>query len=169
MTLLGVAASLAGFLFIGRGAVFAVAMAAVSVIAGSFAFARPALRFKLSLPKLSSRAGAAGAFVYGILFAGATITTSAGPLLLILSSAFATGRVSRGAALALAFGCGRDLPFLLVGSSALFVQRWGGRIDRARRSRSPVAFCCSSSALISPGLRAFCADAIRCARCSSVT
>jgi cytochrome c-type biogenesis protein len=53
-----------------------------------------------------------GSFLYGFIF---SLGTSAAPLLLLLTVAAAQARPEYGFILALAFGIGRGLPFLLAG------------------------------------------------------
>jgi cytochrome c-type biogenesis protein len=79
------------------------------------------------------RAGLTGAFTYGVLFSVATITTSAGPLMLLLTIAAAVGRPLYGAVLSLAYAVGRGVPFLLMAVFAARVQRWLDRVERLRR------------------------------------
>lgn len=92
------------------GRYWALGMAAVSLIAGIVAFTGPRLRVK----KLAAlrRPGLAGTFLYGFIF---SLGTSAAPLLLLLTVAAAQARPEYGFILALAFGIGRGLPFLLAG------------------------------------------------------
>ena len=92
------------------GRYWALGMAAASLIAAIVAFTGPRLRVK----KLASlrRPGLAGTFLYGFIF---SLGTSAAPLLLLLTVAAAQARPEYGFILALAFGIGRGLPFLLAG------------------------------------------------------
>ncbi len=92
------------------GRYWALGMAAVSLLAAIVAFTGPRLRMK----KLASlrRPGLAGTFLYGFIF---SLGTSAAPLLLLLTVAAAQARPEYGFLLALAFGIGRGLPFLLAG------------------------------------------------------
>ena len=92
------------------GRYWALGMASVSLIAAVVAFRGPRLRVK----KLASlrRPGLAGTFLYGFIF---SLGTSAAPLLLLLTVAAAQARPEYGFMLALAFGIGRGLPFLLAG------------------------------------------------------
>lgn len=71
--------------------------------------------------------------MYGFLYSVATVTTSAGPLLLLLTIAAAIGNPLYGAALSLSYAVGRGLPFLLLGLFAGTVGAWLARIGRARR------------------------------------
>lgn len=65
-----------------------------------------------------------GAFVYGILYSVATITTSAGPLMLLLTVAAAIGKPLYGAFLSLGYAIGRGAPFLFFGIFAGAAGRW---------------------------------------------
>lgn len=112
---------------------FAIGTAIVSLIAGIAAIFGPTLRRYISDPEISQRGGIAGAFLYGLGFSVATVTTSAGPLLLLLTIAAAIGRPFYGAVLSLAYAIGRGLPFLLLGLFAGAVGSWFARLGRARR------------------------------------
>jgi cytochrome c-type biogenesis protein len=68
-----------------------------------------------------------------VLFSVATITTSAGPLILLLTIAAAMGRPAYGAALSIAYSVGRGLPFLALGLFAGRLSSWIERIEPARR------------------------------------
>ena len=67
------------------------------------------------------RPGVAGSFAYGFVF---SLGTSAAPLLLVLTVAATEARPANGLLLALAFGVGRALPFLLAGVFAGAVMRF---------------------------------------------
>ena len=84
-------------------------MSLISAIAAVVAFYEP----RLSVSKLAAirRPGIGGSFIYGLIF---SLGTSAAPLLLLLSVAAATANPLFGFILALCFGIGRGLPFLLV-------------------------------------------------------
>ena len=101
------------------GRYWALGMASVSLIAAIVAFSGPRLRVK----KLASlrRPGLAGTFLYGFIF---SLGTSAAPLLLLLTVAAAQARPEYGFMLALAFGIGRGLPFLLAGLFAGVLMRF---------------------------------------------
>ena len=101
------------------GRYWALGMATVSLIAAVVAFRGPRLRVK----KLASlrRPGLAGTFLYGFIF---SLGTSAAPLLLLLTVAAAQARPEYGFLLALAFGIGRGLPFLLAGLFAGVLMRF---------------------------------------------
>lgn len=101
------------------GRYWALGMASVSLIAAVVAFRSPRLRVK----KLASlrRPGLAGTFLYGFIF---SLGTSAAPLLLLLTVAAAQARPEYGFLLALAFGIGRGLPFLLAGLFAGVLMRF---------------------------------------------
>ncbi len=130
---LGVAASLAGRLLSRWNAAFAVGAAVFSFAAGLAAIFGPALRRRVPDPEIGKRGGIAGAFLYGLLYSVATVTTSAGPLLLLLTIAAAIGRPAYGAALSLSYAIGRGVPFLLLGLFAGTVGAWLARMNRARR------------------------------------
>lgn len=130
LLLIGVAASALGRLPAGWGRVFALATAVVSLAAGLAALFRPVLQRRVRVPTGS---GVLGPLTYGLLYAVATITTSAGPLLLILTISGAIGRPVFGAAISLSYAIGRALPFLLLGAFAEVISRWITRMERARR------------------------------------
>ncbi len=130
---LGVAASFAGRLLSRWNAAFAVGAAVFSLAAGLAAIFGPALRRRVPDPEIGKRGGIAGAFLYGLLYSVATVTTSAGPLLLLLTIAAAIGRPAYGAALSLSYAIGRGVPFLLLGLFAGTVGAWLARMNRARR------------------------------------
>ncbi len=130
---LGIAASYAGRLLSRWNAAFAVGAAVVSLAAGLAAIFGPALRRHVPDPEISKRGGIIGAFLYGLLYSVATVTTSAGPLLLLLTIAAAIGRPSYGAVLSLSYAIGRGVPFLLLGIFAGSVGAWLARMGRARR------------------------------------
>ena len=100
------------------GRLWALAMAVVSLGAAIVALYGP----RLQTDTLAGwrRPGVAGAFGYGFLF---SLGTSAAPLLLVLTVAAAQSTPGKGLMLALAFGVGRALPFLLVGLFAGTVMR----------------------------------------------
>ena len=120
LTILGsVAGRLGAFLTESFGRYWALGMALVSFIAAVAAFRGP----RLSTEKLASLRGPgiAGAFLYGFIF---SLGTSAAPLLLLLTVAAAQARPDYGFILALAFGVGRGLPFLLAGLFAGTLMRF---------------------------------------------
>ena len=82
---------------------------------------------------IHQRGGVTGAFGYGLAYTLATVTTGAGPLLLLLTIAAAVGRPAYGAALSFAYGIGRGIPFLLLGIFAGAIGTWVARVDRWRR------------------------------------
>lgn len=91
------------------GQYWALSMALISAIAAVTAFYGP----RLQVTKLAAlrRPGIGGSFAYGVIF---SLGTSAAPLLLLLSVAAAKGNSFYGFLLALFFGIGRGLPFLIV-------------------------------------------------------
>lgn len=107
---LGALAGRLGVLLTERfGQYWALLMAILSAIAAVVAFYGPGI----NVTKLAAirRPGIGGSFVYGLIF---SLGTSAAPLLLLLSVAAATANPLYGFMLALAFGIGRGLPFLIV-------------------------------------------------------
>lgn len=130
---LGTAAAYLGRLFARWNAVFAIGAAAFSLAAGLAAIFGPALRRYVPDPEIAKRGGGVGAFVYGLCFSLATVTTSAGPLFLLLTVAAAIGRPAYGALLSLAYAIGRGVPFLLLGLFAGTLGAWLARLDRSRR------------------------------------
>ena len=115
LTVLGTIAALVGRLLTGWKAAFGLGAAAVTFGAGIATLLGPVLRRRVPNPKVRQRGGVIGAFSYGFLYSLATITTSGGPLVLLLTFAAALGRPPYGAALSLAYGIGRGLPFLALG------------------------------------------------------
>ncbi|MBA2563389.1 MAG: thiol:disulfide interchange protein [Chitinophagaceae bacterium] len=95
------------------GQYWTLSMALISAIAAFLAFYGP----RLTVTKLAAirRPGIGGSFVYGLVF---SLGTSAAPLLLLLSVAAATANPVYGFILALSFGIGRGLPFLIVSAFA---------------------------------------------------
>ncbi len=130
---LGIAASFAGRLFSRWSAAFAVGAAVFAFAAGLAAIFGPVLRRRVPDPEIRKRGGITGAFMYGFLYSVATVTTSAGPLLLLLTVAVAIGNPLYGAVLSLSYAVGRGVPFLLLGLFAGTVGAWLARISRARR------------------------------------
>ena len=100
------------------GRYWALMMVLVSVIAAIAAFYGP--RLKTTKLAAMRKPGISGSFIYGFIF---SLGTSAAPLLLLLSIAAATADPFYGLLLALSFGIGRGLPFLLVGLFAGAVTR----------------------------------------------
>ena len=101
------------------GQYWALSMALISAIAAVVAFYGP----RLTVSKLAAirRPGIGGSFVYGLIF---SLGTSAAPLLLLLSVAAATASPLFGFILALCFGIGRGLPFLIVSLFASAVTKF---------------------------------------------
>ncbi len=130
LTILGsLAGRLGAMLTESFGRYWALSMALVSFIAGIAAFWGP----RLSTERLISLRGAglAGTFLYGFVF---SLGTSAAPLLLLVTVAAAQARAEYGFLLAVTFGIGRGLPFLLAGLFAALLMRfarlssWAGAI-----------------------------------------
>jgi cytochrome c-type biogenesis protein len=133
LLVLGTVAAYLGRLLARWSAGFAYGAAVFSLGAGVAAICGPAIRRHVPNPEIAKRGGVAGAFVYGLCYSVATVTTSAGPLLILLTIAAAIGRPAYGAALSLAYGIGRGLPFLVLGLFAGAVGEWLARVNRARR------------------------------------
>lgn len=130
---LGITAAYLGRIVARWSAVFAISAALFSLVAGLAALFAPLLRTRFSDPAIKQRNGIIGAFVYGMSYSVATVTTSAGPLFLLLTITAAIGRPAYGAALSLSYAIGRGLPFLLLGLFAGTVASWVVRVNRARR------------------------------------
>ena len=110
LSLLGALAGKLGiFLTESFGQYWALSMAIISILAAILAFYGP----RLNVTKLAAlrKPGVGGSFVYGVIF---SLGTSAAPLLLLLSVAAAKANPFLGFILALCFGIGRALPFLIV-------------------------------------------------------
>ncbi|MBF8961717.1 sulfite exporter TauE/SafE family protein [Pontibacter sp. FD36] len=136
LTLLGaLAGRLGAILTESFGRYWALGMAVVSLIAAILAFYGP----RLQVTQLAAlrKPGISGSFVYGFIF---SLGTSAAPLLLLLSVAAAQASPLYGLLLALAFGLGRGLPFLVVGVFAGAVSRLA-RLTWLRRSIQVVSGC----------------------------
>jgi hypothetical protein len=69
-------------------------------LAGLAAIFGPALRRRVPDPSVRRRGGIAGSFLYGTVYSIATITSAAGPLLLLLTISAAIGRPLYGALIA---------------------------------------------------------------------
>jgi len=130
---LGTAAAYFGRVLSQWSAAFAVGTAIFSLAAGLAAIFGPWLRRYIPDPEIARRGSVAGAFVYGLCYSVATITTAAGPLFLLLTVAAAIGRPAYGAMLSLSYAVGRGAPFLLLGLFAGAVGAWLARLGRARR------------------------------------
>jgi len=114
LALLGALAGKLGiFLTEKFGQYWALSMALISALAAVLAFYGP----RMNVTRLASirKPGVGGSFVYGLVF---SLGTSAAPLLLLLSFAAAKANPLYGFMLALAFGIGRGLPFLIVSAFA---------------------------------------------------
>ena len=112
---------------------FAIGAALLTALAGFAVLFGPRFRRLVPDPRVPRGGGVVGAFTYGVLFSGATITTSAGPLMLLLTIAAAIGRPGYGALLSLAYGVGLGAPFLALAIFSGQVQGWLNRIERIRR------------------------------------
>ncbi len=136
LTLLGaLAGRLGAILTESFGRYWALGMALFSLLAAILAFYGPRLQ-ETQLDALR-KPGIGGAFSYGFIF---SLGTSAAPLLLLLSVAAATKSPLYGLLLALTFGIGRGLPFLIVGLFAGAVSRLA-RLTWLRRSIQLVSGC----------------------------
>lgn len=100
------------------GQYWALGMAVISLIAAVIAFLVP--QSKVTRLESLRRPGLIGSFLYGFVF---SLGTSVAPLLLLLTVAAAQGRTEGGLALAIFFGLGRGLPFLLIGIFAGIVTK----------------------------------------------
>ena len=130
---LGTAAALLGRLLAGWRRGFALGAAILTAVAGVAVLFGPAFRRVVPDPPVPRRASVQGAFLYGVLFSVATITTSAGPLMLLLTVAAAIGRPVYGALLSLAYAVGRGAPFLALAIFSGRVQHWLERVESLRR------------------------------------
>ncbi len=101
------------------GQYWSISMAIVSAIAAVFAFYGP--RIKVDTLARLRKPGVEGSFIYGLIF---SLGTSAAPLILLLSVAAATANPLYGFLLAMFFGIGRGLPFLIVGIFASAVAKF---------------------------------------------
>ena len=120
LALLGALAGKLGvFLTETFGQYWALSMALISAIAAVLAFYGP----RLKVDRLANlrKPGIGGSFVYGLIF---SLGTSAAPLLLLLSVAAAKANPLFGFMLALFFGIGRGLPFLIVSVFASAVTKF---------------------------------------------
>lgn len=111
LTILGAIAGYAGALLTEVfGKYWALGMGVISLVAVGVAFYDPYL--KVTKLEALRTPGIGGSFIYGFAF---SLGTSAAPLLLLLSIAAAKASIFYGLILALSFGVGRGLPFLVVG------------------------------------------------------
>lgn len=114
LALLGaIAGRLGAIMTLSFGRYWALAMSIMSLLAAAIAVLGP----RLTTERLSSLRSPTllGTVVYGFLF---SFGTSAAPLLLLLALAAAAANPIEGLAIALAFGIGRGLPFLIIAASA---------------------------------------------------
>jgi cytochrome c-type biogenesis protein len=117
------------------GRYWALGMALMSLGAAVVAFR--GIRLKVDQLEALRRPGLAGAFLYGFIF---SLGTSVAPLLLVLTFGAAQRSAENGFALAVAFGLGRGLPFLIVGLFAGAVMRLA-RVGSWRRGIELVSGC----------------------------
>jgi cytochrome c-type biogenesis protein len=136
LSLLGVLAGRLGALATETfGRSWALATAILSLAAAIFAFWGPGL--KVSQLAAWRRPGLMGAFAYGFIFSSGT---SVAPLLLLLTVSAAQGSSAQGFFLALTFGVGRGLPFLLAGVMGSVITGFT-RFGSWRRSIEIVSGC----------------------------
>jgi cytochrome c-type biogenesis protein len=133
LTALGIAAANLGDVLTSWDGGFAAAIAIIMLLVGLVAIFGPAVRRRIPAPAIRTHSGIGGAFVYGLLFGVATITSSAAPLLRLLTVAAAIGHLTYGALISLSYAIGRGLPFLLVGLFAGNLEAWLVRTHRAQR------------------------------------
>lgn len=137
LTTVGVLAAMSGHVFTRNGPAFSIVAAVLLGLGAAAVLAGPWVRRRVPDPVVRQRGGRAGAFGYGAAYSVATITSSAGPLLLLLTVAAAVGRPVYGALLSFAFAIGRGVPFLALGYGAEHgsqrLGRWLERLDRGRR------------------------------------
>ncbi len=131
----GLAGRLGALLTEAFGRYWSLAMAVMSLGAAVVAFR--GTRLKVDQLEALRRPGFAGAFLYGFVF---SLGTSVAPLLVLLTFAAAQRSPQNGFVLALAFGLGRGLPFLLIGLFAGGVMRLA-RIASWRRAIEVVSGC----------------------------
>ncbi|OJV17301.1 MAG: thiol:disulfide interchange protein [Dyadobacter sp. 50-39] len=127
-TLGALAGKLGVFLTESFGKYWALSMALISAVAAIAAFLGP----RLNVNRLAAlrRPGIGGSFTYGLIF---SLGTSAAPLLLLLSVAAGNADAFYGFLLALSFGIGRGLPFLIVSTFAGAVSKFA-QLTWLRRS-----------------------------------
>jgi cytochrome c-type biogenesis protein len=133
LVVLGTTAAIIGRLLAEWRRGFAIVAALLTAAAGIAVLFGPVFRRIVPDPPVRQGAGVIGAFTYGVVLSVATITTSAGPLILLLTVAAAIGQPLYGALLSLAYAIGRGLPFLLLATFSGQVQRWLDRVERFRR------------------------------------
>ncbi|MBN8945091.1 MAG: thiol:disulfide interchange protein [Rhizobiales bacterium] len=112
------------------------AMAVISLAAALLALWWP--RMRPDSLAAWRRPGVLGTFGYGLVF---SVGTSVAPLILLLTVAAGNGRPGQGVLLALIFGLGRGLPFLVAGLAASAIMRIArlGLWSRAMQILSGVA------------------------------
>lgn len=136
LTILGaLAGRLGAVLSESFGKYWTATMALLALVGAVVAFCGP--RLKVHQLAALRRPGLAGAFGYGFVF---SLGTSAAPLLVLMTFAAAQGNPLYGTVLALAFGVGRGLPFLLAGIFAGALMRFV-QLGRWRRTLQIVSGC----------------------------
>lgn len=111
---------------------FTFGIAVLSLVAGIITLASPRIGRSHRHARVP-RWGIPGAFIYGCIYSFAAVTTSAGPLMLLLTLAAAVGRPGWGALLSLAYAVGRGLPFVFIGVFAGAAARWAVRMRHSQR------------------------------------
>src|SRR5262249_36291458 len=142
---LGTAAAYLGRVLAQWSAAFALGAAIFSLVAGLAAIFGPALRRRIPDPEITKRGSVAGAFVYGLFYTVASITTAAGPAFLFLAICPAGRRPAHCARLSPSSAVWRGAPFLWLVVFAGTVGAWLARMDRSRR----IAEVASGVALLS--------------------
>jgi cytochrome c-type biogenesis protein len=128
LTVLGTVAGRLGAIATDRfGRNWTLGMACLSLVGAAAAFAGPRLGFERLVRW--RRPGLLGSLVYGFVF---SLGTSVAPLLVLLTVSAANGSAIYGLLLALAFGVGRGLPFLVVGVFASALVRFAQLGSRQR-------------------------------------
>lgn len=130
---LGTAAAYVGQVLRQWEAGFTIGIAVISLAAGVITLAGPRLRHRHDAKPHVRRWGVPGAFVYGIVYSFAAVTTSAGPLMLLLTLSAAVGRPGWGALLSLAYAIGRGLPFVFIGVFADAAARFLARVRNSQK------------------------------------
>ena len=131
--LLGVVASSIGqFLFQWEN-IFSLLAAGIAFMTGL------ALIFKFRLSGFNSVSSSShapslyGAFGYGTVYSLTIVTTSTGPLLLLLAAAAVLQNHVYSVLLTVSYGIGRGLPFLILGTFASNVKTWSARLNKFKR------------------------------------
>ena len=129
---LGAVATYTGQMLASSLPAFSLGFALLSLIAGLAAIFSPAIRRHVTISGKLARGGVAGALAYGALYSLTNLTTTAGPLMLLLATVAAVRSPAYSIAISLSYGVGRAAPFLMVG---LFTTKLAGRLAQAHRTR----------------------------------